>query len=128
MKSQFPALLRIQSNGEAHEPYASPAVYYGKGANDKHSLDSRRFSSSNAYTTGHGKPFLLEGEVWEQPKRRTSHDALSTIDRKFIIEVDATLKNLLEREDTDDNMQITIDDCGPKVKCSLRIPLFHVDS
>ena len=35
--------------------------------------------------------------------------------RKFLIDVDATLKALLEREDTDKNMQITIEDVGPKV-------------
>lgn len=35
--------------------------------------------------------------------------------RRFLIPVDATLKSLLSREDTDQNVQITIDDTGPKV-------------
>lgn len=35
--------------------------------------------------------------------------------RRFLIPVDATLKSLLAREDTDRNIQITIDDAGPKV-------------
>ena len=35
--------------------------------------------------------------------------------RKFLIDVNSTLKNLLAREDTDHNMQITIEDDGPKV-------------
>lgn len=35
--------------------------------------------------------------------------------RQFLIPVDSTLKNLLSREDTDSNFQITIDDAGPKV-------------
>ena len=35
--------------------------------------------------------------------------------RRFLIPVDSTLKSLLEREDTDQNVQITIDDAGPKV-------------
>lgn len=35
--------------------------------------------------------------------------------RKFLIDVDSTLKSLLESEDTDGNMQITIEDLGPKV-------------
>lgn len=35
--------------------------------------------------------------------------------RKFLIEVDTTLAELLAREDTDNNHQITIDDAGPKV-------------
>ena len=36
--------------------------------------------------------------------------------RKFLINVDRTLQSLLEREDTDNNMQITIEDDGPKVR------------
>lgn len=36
--------------------------------------------------------------------------------RKFLIPVDETLKTLLEREDTDQNYQITIEDSGPKVR------------
>ncbi len=35
--------------------------------------------------------------------------------QKFIVNVKATLKDLLDREDTDQNHQITIDDNGPKV-------------
>lgn len=48
------------------------------------------------------------------PSRRFSHDERSQ-PRKFVINVEATLKNLLQREDTDQNMQITIEDQGPKV-------------
>jgi len=35
--------------------------------------------------------------------------------RKFLIPVDSTLETLLSREDSDKNMQITIEDQGPKV-------------
>lgn len=35
--------------------------------------------------------------------------------RRFFIPVQSTLRSLLAREDTDNNMQITIDDDGPKV-------------
>ncbi|KAF7165928.1 hypothetical protein CNMCM5623_009920 [Aspergillus felis] len=49
------------------------------------------------------------------PARRGSHDELSAQPRKFLIDVDTTLQSLLEREDTDRNMQITIEDVGPKV-------------
>ena len=42
-------------------------------------------------------------------------DDTSSEPRRFLIPVDATLKNLLSREDTDQNVQITIDDAGPKV-------------
>jgi hypothetical protein len=43
-------------------------------------------------------------------------DPFGSQPRKFLIPVEATLKDLLEREDTDKNMQITIEDLGPKVK------------
>lgn len=45
----------------------------------------------------------------------TAIDAASAQPRKFLIDIDATLRSLLEREDTDRNMQITIEDVGPKV-------------
>jgi alpha,alpha-trehalase len=35
--------------------------------------------------------------------------------RRFLIQVDSTLENLQAQEDTDGNMQITIEDSGPKV-------------
>lgn len=35
--------------------------------------------------------------------------------RRFLIQVDATLESLSKQEDTDGNMQITIEDNGPKV-------------
>ncbi|KAK0388226.1 hypothetical protein NLU13_4471 [Sarocladium strictum] len=52
----------------------------------------------------------------KQPFRRGSHDEVrSSNNRRFLIQVDATLENLRAQEDTDDNMQITIEDSGPKV-------------
>lgn len=44
-----------------------------------------------------------------------SVDEVSEKPRKFIVNVEATLNDLLQREDTDKNHQITIDDNGPKV-------------
>lgn len=35
--------------------------------------------------------------------------------RRFLIQVDPTLESLQSQEDTDGNMQITIEDNGPKV-------------
>ena len=37
--------------------------------------------------------------------------------RTFFVDVEFTRNLLLSREDTDNNMQITIDDNGPKVCC-----------
>lgn len=47
--------------------------------------------------------------------RRISHDEISLQPRRFLVQVEPTLKTLLSREDSDQNYQITIDDKGPKV-------------
>ena len=46
-------------------------------------------------------------------------DETTLLQRRFKIDVDGTLKALSEQEDTDGNMQITIEDNGPKVKDTL---------
>ncbi|RCI12434.1 putative trehalase [Ophiocordyceps polyrhachis-furcata BCC 54312] len=51
-----------------------------------------------------------------EPFRRSSHDETTILHgRRFLIQVDATLESLRAQEDTDGNMQITIEDNGPKV-------------
>lgn len=48
--------------------------------------------------------------------RRASVDDSWTFPKRFLIkDIDATLEELLQSEDTDHNCQITIDDLGPKV-------------
>ena len=49
----------------------------------------------------------------------TYADGAASHPRRFLVPVESTLKALLAREDTDNNMQITIDDKGPKVLFSL---------
>ncbi len=52
----------------------------------------------------------------KEPFRRGSHDETTVHQsRRFLIDVDSTLENLQSQEDTDGNMQITIEDSGPKV-------------
>lgn len=46
----------------------------------------------------------------------TAADEQSLQPRRFLVQVDETLKTLLSREDSDGNYQITIDDKGPKVR------------
>ncbi|RTE68063.1 Neutral trehalase, partial [Fusarium euwallaceae] len=50
-----------------------------------------------------------------EPFRRGSHDENTQQSRRFLIQVDSTLESLQLQEDTDGNMQITIEDNGPKV-------------
>ncbi|KAM5513573.1 trehalase [Fusarium oxysporum f. sp. phaseoli] len=52
-----------------------------------------------------------------EPFRRGSHNGFMryTYPRRFLIQVDVVLESLQKQEDTDKNMQITIEDNGPKV-------------
>nr|BAO72962.1 trehalase2 [Moniliella megachiliensis] len=47
--------------------------------------------------------------------RRLSHDPQVQAPRRFIVDVDDTMKRLLAQEDSDGNYQISISDVGPKV-------------
>ncbi|TNY22358.1 alpha,alpha-trehalase-neutral trehalase [Rhodotorula diobovata] len=47
--------------------------------------------------------------------RRMSHDETHTKSRKFLVDVEETMKLVLEQEDTDANFQIHAADKGPKV-------------
>lgn len=48
-------------------------------------------------------------------QRRLSHDAIQEAPRRFIVDVEETMRLVLEQEDTDGNFQISITDSGPKV-------------
>jgi neutral trehalase len=52
-------------------------------------------------------------------------DEASQKPQRFIVNVQATLKDLLQQEDTDRNHQITIDDNGPKVSVSRHLSYLH---
>jgi len=48
--------------------------------------------------------------------RRLSHDEITpSAPRRFLIDVEETMRIVLEQEDTDDNFQISIYDSGPKL-------------
>jgi alpha,alpha-trehalase len=48
--------------------------------------------------------------------RWSALDEPSELSKKFIVNVATTLNDLQQREDTDGDWQITIDDHGPKVR------------
>lgn len=48
--------------------------------------------------------------------RRMSHDEKSvTAPRRFLIDVEETIRVVLEQEDTDGDFQISVTDAGPKL-------------
>ncbi|KAF4768131.1 hypothetical protein HAV15_002436 [Penicillium sp. str.  len=103
---------RTRSGSSSTDPFSNPDVYYGKEDNIKKFKARRRAFSVglNDYSREDINQFF--GTL---PSRRGSHDEASGQPRKFLIEVEETLAALLKQEDTDQNMQITIEDLGPKV-------------
>lgn len=90
------------------DPYAPSNVYYGADHGPRKVAKSRTYS---AVDPGHNK---VGTENYSAPSRRLSHDLMGNAPRRYLINVDDTLKTLLSREDSDGNVQITIDDKGPK--------------
>ncbi|KAJ5574716.1 Neutral trehalase [Penicillium hetheringtonii] len=105
-----------ESNGPRRtgsiDPFSNSEIYYGKEDTMARVRDRKRaFSTSvNDNERDNIQDFL--GTI---PTRRGSHDEASANPRKFLIDVEETLNSLLRQEDTDKNMQITIEDVGPKV-------------
>ncbi|CAO1618219.1 unnamed protein product [Sympodiomycopsis kandeliae] len=58
-------------------------------------------------------PVMNDDRVIRQ--RRLSHDAVQESPRRFIVDVQETMRLVLEQEDTDGNFQISVTDSGPKV-------------
>lgn len=55
-------------------------------------------------------------EDWHLRPRRMSHDEKSvTAPRRFLIDVEETIRVVLEQEDTDGDFQISVTDAGPKM-------------
>lgn len=90
------------------DPLSAPHIYYG----ESHKKNARVRTYSTIIES-QGRNATSAG--LKQPARRISHDEQSIQPRKFLVHVESTLKTLLSREDTDGNMQITIEDEGPKV-------------
>lgn len=81
--------------------------------------DERHAHKAGARTRTYSQNSLakqLERIGLKEPYRRGSHDEAVSQGRRFLIDVESTLKSLQEQEDTDRNMQITIEDEGPKVR------------
>lgn len=98
---------RTSSDGSSHEigALASNDAYYGNQGISQRNPKNRTFSVKYESTS---KLFNI-GKL-----RRFSQD-LPDDDKRLLLDVDETYQRLLASEDTDDNIQITIEDQGPKV-------------
>ncbi|KAI8084796.1 trehalase-domain-containing protein [Halteromyces radiatus] len=90
------------SSKDDNAAYVSAAQYYTTG-------DNAARNRTRAYT----RPEIGSKYEIETVLRRASHEDKGKA-RKFLINVEDTRKLLLEREDTDNDFQITVNDIGPK--------------
>ena len=54
-------------------------------------------------------------DATHQRTRRMSHDEKGSAPRRFLIDVEETIRVVLEQEDTDGDFQISVTDAGPKL-------------
>ncbi|KIK55157.1 glycoside hydrolase family 37 protein [Collybiopsis luxurians FD-317 M1] len=95
----------------ASAPIKEAADYYGK---------SETFTRSRTYSASHlhgynprRAPVFDDGS--HSKVRRLSHDEKASHPRRFLIDVEETIRLVLEQEDTDGDFQISVTDAGPKV-------------
>ncbi|EHA52473.1 alpha,alpha-trehalase nth1 [Pyricularia oryzae] len=107
--SEAPQARRVGSVDD-HSVYDDAKTYYTSEErhNNSRSGPRQRTYSQNSLLG------QMERLGLKEPFRRGSHDE-SNHNRRFLIQVDPTLESLKSQEDTDGNMQITIEDNGPKV-------------
>ncbi|EFX01557.1 neutral trehalase [Grosmannia clavigera kw1407] len=107
-----PSVSHPRSGSEDYGAYDDAKTYY---TSDERHMNTRAGARTRTYSQNSlQKQFARLG--LKEPFRRGSHDeATPKLGRRFLIDVDTTLENLQSQEDTDGNMQITIEDSGPKV-------------
>jgi alpha,alpha-trehalase len=101
------------SSQERRDPYSSPSIYYDEEAVRRQLLGSRNTRSVTSYIKPVREPHFKSNNN-SYPARRTSHDEFHQAHQELIVDVDRTWEDLIDREDSDRNHQITIEDNGPK--------------
>ncbi|KAF5391655.1 hypothetical protein D9757_002488 [Collybiopsis confluens] len=103
---------------EEHEP-STPAApmkeaadYYGKSDTFTR---SRTYSASHIHGYNPRRNPVLDVDGGRSKVRRLSHDEKASQPRRFLIDVEETIRLVLEQEDTDGDFQISVTDAGPKV-------------
>ncbi|KAL1406900.1 alpha,alpha-trehalase nth1 [Vanrija albida] len=108
-------VIYVDPDGDANETLppvnAMAEDYYGGKK-----VYPRARTLSNAGTTGTTKsrPMTMNGETIQR-NRRLSHDEVPSAPRRFLVDVEETIRLVLAQEDTDNNCQISIHDSGPKL-------------
>ncbi|KAI0833631.1 trehalase-domain-containing protein [Trametes gibbosa] len=91
--------------------HSDASTYYG---GEERFSRGRTYSASFAHGYNPKRPPVF-GDEWHQRSRRMSHDEKSSAPRRFLIDVEETIRVVLEQEDTDGDFQISVTDAGPKL-------------
>ncbi|OBZ85476.1 Neutral trehalase [Choanephora cucurbitarum] len=100
----------IDNRRESVDPTAPASTYYTSGRNGpRHRTRTHTHKGGSAsFNVGDPRETNSSGIM-----RRASYEDKGK-NRRFLIEVESTLTQILEQEDTDGDFQITINDLGPK--------------
>ncbi|KAF7312597.1 Trehalase [Mycena indigotica] len=101
----------VDDEAHAGSHQVDAAAYYGKA--EVYSR-SRTYSQSHLHGYNPKKAPAFEEDSHFR-KRRMSHDEKSSAPRRFLIDVEETIRVVLEQEDTDGDFQISVTDAGPKL-------------
>lgn len=110
-RAPIPSIQRT-SSVEKKDPFASIDTYHDEAALHRRLLGSKARAISS-YAKQAPTTSLLDSSR-SFPRRRGSHDEHTEADLELLINVNQTIEDLLQREDKDQNYQITIEDNGPK--------------
>ncbi|KAI8987847.1 neutral trehalase [Mycotypha africana] len=99
----------MDNRRESVDPTAPPSTYYTSGRNGpRHRTRTYTRTGYRSFNAGDSRDIANSGI-----QRRASHEDKGK-KRRFLIDVESTLKQILEQEDTDGDFQITVNDMGPK--------------
>lgn len=111
---QNPDKLYAQEQGASDS--SMPTSRSSSSTGDSHPFTGRSRGIIRTYSMGQQKrrPVIMNDDRIIR-QRRLSHDLVPDAPRRFIVDVEDTMRMILEQEDTDGNFQISITDSGPKV-------------
>ncbi|CAO3622528.1 unnamed protein product [Mucor fragilis] len=98
----------IEDRRESVDPTAPASTYYTTGRNGPRQRTRTYTKTATSFSAGDSRDFNNNAI-----QRRSSYEDKGK-NRRFLIDVEATLHQVLEQEDTDGDFQITINDLGPK--------------
>ncbi|KAG8928293.1 alpha,alpha-trehalase nth1 [Tulasnella sp. 418] len=103
-----PNALFYEHDTKHHPITDHPSDYYGQ-----HIYTRARTYSNTGPTKSHRR--LHQQHADNLRSRRLSHDEKPHAPRRFLIDVEETIRIVLEQEDTDGDFQISVTDSGPKL-------------